>query len=246
MAVQTEPGPFSGLDPAIKELEFKVTVLRGEERKLQRELKRTRVYPVRRRVYFYDTPDLDLAAQKLFLRGRVTEGEKDDSTVKLRPVPDLGVPALWETTGGFEFEADVVGSRQVPSLKLGHEPDPGRVAKVASGALKPRKVFNDEQEAIIKAAGTDPDDLQVLGPIDARKWVLPADVLPPYELCVEEWSLPDASRFLELSFKAQRVNGERAQEAFHALLDRLGIGHEGDKAKTERVLKFLAAQLRPA
>src|SRR5688500_5655213 len=176
MAVQTEPGPFGGLDSTIKELEFKVTVLRGEERKVQRELERTRAYPVRRRVYFYDTPDLDLAAQRLFLRGRVTEEDDDDSTVKLRPLPDLGVPALWEATGGFEIEADVVGSRQVPSLKLEHKPDPGRVAKVAGGDLKPRKLFNDEQEAIIEAAlpaGVELDDLRVLGPVDARKWVLP-------------------------------------------------------------------------
>ena len=250
MAVQAEPGPFSGLDPAVKELEFKVTVLAREVRKVEAELKRLRVFPVRRRVYFYDTLGLDLAKQKLFLRGRVTEDDDDDSTVKLRPVPDDGVPANWHATGGFEHEADVVGSRLAPSLKLEHKPDPGRVAQVASGDLDLSKLFNDEQEAIIEAAlpaGTKLDDLKVLGPVDARKWVLPADVLPPFKLSVEEWSRPDANRFLELSFKAQRVNGERAQQAFHALLDRLVIGHEGNKdPKTLLVLQVFAEWLRAA
>lgn len=250
MAVQTEPGPFSGLDPAIKELEFKVTVLRGEERKLQRELKRTRTRPVRRRVYFYDTPGLDLAAQKLYLRGRETEGDDDDqSTVKLRPLPDTGVPAPWQATKGIELSADVVGSRQVPSVKLDRDVELGRVAQVASDDLELSKLFNKEQEAIIEAAlprKTKLDDLQVLGPIYARKWELPADILPPYGLCVEEWSLPDASRFLEISFKAQRVNGARAQQAFHALLDRLKIGHDGDPdPKTLNALEFFADDMRP-
>ena len=87
MAIQTQPGLFSELDPAIKELEFKVTVLRGEERKLQAELKRTGMRPVRRRVYFYDTPRLDLAAKKLYLRGRETEGddERECQPVGARP-----------------------------------------------------------------------------------------------------------------------------------------------------------------
>jgi hypothetical protein len=242
MAVQREPGPFNGLDPAIKELEFKVTVLRGEERKLQAELKRLHVRPVRRRVYFYDTPDLDLAAQKLYLRGRETEGDDDQSTVKLRPLPEAGVPAQWQ--GDIELSADIVGSKQVPSVKLDRKNDPGEVAAAASDDLELSKLFNKEQEAIIAAAlpaGIKLDALEVLGPIDARKWDLPADVLAPYELCVEEWSLPDASRFLEISFKTQRVNGARAQQAFHGLLDRLKIGHEGDPdPKTLNALKFFA------
>jgi hypothetical protein len=246
MATQT----FSGLDPAIKELEFKVTVLRGEESKLQAELKRLRVRPVRRRVYFYDTRGLDLAEQKLYLRGRETEGDDEDqSTVKLRPLPDAGVPAHWLATEDIELSADVVGSEQVPSVKLDRDLDLDSVAQAASRTLELSKLFSKEQEAIIEAAlpdGTELDDLEVFGPIHARKWDLPADVLPPYELSVEEWSLPDASRFLEISFKTQRVNGARAQQAFHGLLDRLKIGHDGDPdPKTLNALEFFAAQTRP-
>jgi hypothetical protein len=231
------------LDTAIEDLELKVTVLRDEEPQLEAELKRLRVRPVGRRVYFYDTPDLDLAAQKLYLRGRETEGDDEDqSTVKLRPLPDGGVPAHWR--GDIELSADVVGSEEIPSVKLDRDLDLGTVARAATRDLELSKLFNKEQEAIIEAAlprGTKLDDLEVLGPIHARKWDLPAEVLPPYELCVEEWSLPDASRFLEISFKAERFDGARAKQAFNGLLDRLGIGHEGDPdPKTLNALEFFA------
>jgi hypothetical protein len=248
MAVQAQPGPFDALDAAIKELEFKFTALPDEEDKVEALLKGARVVPIRRRVYFFDTLELALAEQDLFVRARVTEHDDDESTVKLRPLPDTGVPAVWKKSG-FEIEADVVGSTPSASIKLEDKPEPGRIEKVASDD-KPAlsKLFNKKQEAIIKDAlprGTKLDDLKVLGPIDARKWELPADILPPYELCVEEWSLPDASRFLELSFKAQRVNGERALQAFTALLGRLKIGPEGDPdPKTRNALEFFRDWLR--
>ena len=93
--------------------------------------------------------------------------------------------------------------------------------------------------------GTSLDDLAVLGPVDARKWDLPPELFE-YGLSVEEWSLPDATSFLELSFKVPPDESERAEQAFHALLDEMNIGHEGDPdPKTPRVLKFFAQRLRP-
>ena len=248
MAIQTEPSMFDALNPEVTALEFKVTVLRDDELKLQEELKRTRATRVRRTVYFYDTPDRDLARQKICLRGRVTEGDDDQSTIKLRPLPDAGVPAGWRVPK-LEIEADVVGATLIPSVKIDHKPGPGRVADVAAGSLELSKLFNDDQEAIIDAAlpkGVKLNNLQVLGPIDARKWELPKDTLPPYEVCVEEWSLPDASRFLEISFKLEDVShAESAKQAFHGLLGRLGIDVEGDPApKTRLALKFFADRLR--
>jgi hypothetical protein len=62
---------------------------------------------------------------------------------------------------------------------------------------------------------------------------------------VEEWSLPDATRFIELSFKVAPHEARDAERAFHALLDRLQIGHDGDPdPKTPRVLRFFAERLR--
>ena len=97
MATHTEARGFGELDPAIQKLEFKVTVLPPEEPKVQAELRRAE-NPARRKVYFYDTPELALLAKDLVLRARVTDGDDDDSTVKLRPLPLPNIPARWSAT----------------------------------------------------------------------------------------------------------------------------------------------------
>ena len=84
----------------------------------------------------------------------------------------------------------------------------------------------------------------MLGPVDARKWELPPETFP-HKLSVEEWSLPDGTHFLELSFKVEPDEAESAARAFHAFLDRVKIGHDGDpEPKTPRVLRFFAERLR--
>ena len=232
-------------DPAIQKLEFKVTVLPAEEPKVHAELARTGVDPARRRVYFYDTPELALFARDLVLRARVTDGDDDDSTVKLRPLPLPDVPAPWNTTEGVRVELDVVGSRQVPSAKLDGEPDAGEIEQVAQGMTKLSKLFSRAQEACIPSDIT-LNDLAVLGPVEARKWELPPAEFP-YDLAVEEWSLPDGPHFIELSFKVPPDQAESAERAFQTLLDRLEIGHDGDPdPKTPRVLRFFAERLRSA
>jgi len=247
MATHTEAGGFGELDPAIQKLEFKVTVLPTEEPKVQAELRRAGVDPARRKVYFYDTPELELFDKDLVLRARVTDGDDDDSTVKLRPLPLPDIPARWSETDGVRIELDVVGKRQVPSAKVDGEPDRGEIEQVEQGALKLSKLFSKAQEALVAdglPSGTSLNDLAVLGPVVARKWELPPETFA-HELSVEEWSLPDRTHFIELSFKVVPDEAASAERAFHSLLDRLEIGHDGDPdPKTPRVLKFFAERLR--
>jgi hypothetical protein len=235
------------IDPAIQKLEFKVTVLPHEEQAVQGELRRAGVDPARRKVYFYDTPQLELSAKHLFLRARVTDGDDDDSTLKLRPLPLPGIPAPWRATEDVRIELDVVGSRQVPSAKLDGEPDQGEIEQVENGERGLSSLFNRAQEALIEDAlpnRTALDELAVLGPVDALKWDLPPESFPR-ELSVEQWTLPDGTHFVELSFKAKPDEAQDAERDFHAFLDRLDIGHEGDPdPKTPKVLGFFAERLR--
>ena len=140
----------------------------------------------------------------------------------------------------------MVGARQVPSAKLDGEPDRGEIEPVENGALKPGKLFSKAQEALVEDAlphGTSVNDLAVLGPVDARKWELPPETFP-HKLSVEEWSLPDGTHFVELSFKVAPDEAQSAEREFHALLDRLEIGHDGDPdPKTPRVLEVLRGAL---
>jgi hypothetical protein len=93
---------------------------------VQAELRRARISPARRKVYFYDT-EVALFAKDLVLRARVTDGDDDDSTVKLRPLRLPGVPARWIAAEGVRIELDVVGQKQVPSAKLDGKPDRGEI-----------------------------------------------------------------------------------------------------------------------
>jgi hypothetical protein len=247
MATEGDAGNFSDLHPKIQKLEFKVTVLPSEEPKVQAELDSTGVEPVQRKVYFYDTPELALFGKDLVLRARVTEGDDDDSTVKLRPLLPPEIPDDWSATEKVRIELDVVGSRHVGSAKLDGEPDPGEVEQVERRELELSKLFSKAQEALVEDAlprDTSLNDLAVLGPVHARKWTLPPETFP-FDLSVEEWSVLDELHFVELSFKAERHEARVAQWAFHALLDRLQIGHEGDgQQKTPKVLEALAERLR--
>ena len=226
----------------IEKVEFKLTVLPGDESKVQALLAREAVSPQRRKVYFYDTEDLALEGEKLILRARVTQGDDDDSTVKLRPVD-----RDWHGFDGARVELDVVGDKQVLSAKLDGEPDPGEIEDVEAGKRSLDSLFSKQQERFIAEYAPDGvslEDLKVLGPVDARKWELDGLQGFDHTLSVEEWALPDATHFIELSFKVAPGEMDVARTAFHTLLEALEIDATGDQtAKTPRVLKFFAERL---
>ena len=246
MAIDTDAGNLGHLDPAIEKVEFKLTVLAEEEGKVEALLQRDGGQPRRRKVYFYDTKDVALYDNDLVLRARVTQADDDDSTVKLRPVDLADEEAGWRQVDGIRIELDVVGDEQVRSAKLDGQPDRGEIEDVEAKRRPVGSLFSGKQEQLI--AHYAPDgislrELEVLGPVDARKWDLnPAGF--PHTLSVEEWSLPDASRFIELSFKVSADEAKDAHTAFRALLTRLEVDVAGDQMpKTPRVLKYFVDRL---
>lgn len=247
MAIDSDDGDLGHLDPAIQKVEFKLTVLAGEEGKVQALLQKEGGQPQRRKVYFYDTKDLVLYGKDLVLRARVTQGVDDDSTVKLRPVDLADDEANWQQIDGIRIELDVVGDKQVPSAKLDGEPDRGEIEEVEARQRPVGSLFSGKQERLIADYAPDGislDELEVLGPVDARKWDLDNTEGFPHALSVEEWSLPDATRFIELSFKVSADEANDAQTAFRALLTGLEVDVAGDQTqKTPRVLKFFADRL---
>ena len=247
MAIDTDGGDLGRLDPAIQNVEFKITVLSGEEAKVQALLQKEGGQPQRRKVYFYDTKNLALYGEDLVLRARVTQGDDDDSTVKLRPVDLADDEASWRQIDGIRIELDVVGDKQVPSAKLDGEPDRGEVEEVEAKQRPVGSLFSGKQEQLIADYAPDGislNELEVLGPVDARKWDLDDPDGFPHTLSVEEWSLPDATRFIELSFKVSADEATDAQTAFRALLIGLEVDVAGDQTpKTPRVLKYFADRL---
>jgi hypothetical protein len=247
MAVDAGTGNVSHLDSAIQKVEFKVTVRAQDEEKVQALLRREASRPQRRKVYFYDTRKLALYDANLVLRARVTDGEDDDSTVKLRPVDLSDDDAPWRSVDGIRIELDVVGDKQVPSAKLDGAPDRGEIEQVEAGKRPLRSLFSVAQERLVAEYAPRRialDELDVLGAVDARKWELDALGGFPYALCIEEWSLPDATHFIEVSFKVARGEAKDAQTSFRGLMTGLGMDVDGDQEpKTPRVLKFFADRL---
>ena len=201
--------------------------------------------PQRRKVCFYDTRELALSAAGLVLRARVTQGDEDDSTVKVRPA-SLDHDAPWRAIEDSELELDIAAKGPTLSAKLDRKLEQGKVENVEAG--KPiASLFAPDQEALVKAyapAGPALEELKVLGPVDAHKWVLEGLAGFDYGLCIEEWSLPDTTRFIELSIKVKRDKASQAQEDFHDLLRRLKVKIDnGQGQKTPIVLKFFAERI---
>jgi hypothetical protein len=159
----------------IERVEFKLTLLPADEAKLPALLRGAGVLPQRRKVYFYDTADLRLFGNDLILRARVTQGEDDDSTVKLRPVDPADDRAPWRGIDAIRVELDVVGDKRVCSAKLEGAPDHGEIEDVEAKGRRVGSLFTRTQEQLVAAYapdGTALRDLEVLGPVDARKWEL--------------------------------------------------------------------------
>ena len=198
-------------------------------------------------MYFYDTKGLALYGKDLVLRARVTQGDDDDSTVKLRPVDLADDQASWRQVDGIRIELDVVGNKQIRSAKLDGEPDRGEIEEVEAKQRPVASLFSGKQEQLIAdyaPVGISLSALKVLGPVDARKWDLDHPEGFPHALSVEEWSLPDATHFIELSFKVSAGEAGDAQAAFRALLSGLRVDVVGDQTpKTPRVLKYFADRL---
>jgi hypothetical protein len=231
----------------IGEVEFKHTLVAVDEGKVPVVFRGALRQPQRRKVYFYDTRKLELYNESgLVLRARVTQGDDADSTVKVRPASLKG-DAPWREIGGVEVELDVSGKGPMCSAKLEDNPEQGEVEDVEVEQRPIGSLFSHRQEDLVKAyapEGVGFDDVKVLGPVDARKWVFDDLDDFPYKLCIEEWSLPDTTRFIELSIRVKRKEASRAQATFHALLERIGVEDaQGQEQKTPRVLKFFADRL---
>src|SRR4051794_3023298 len=245
MAIDTV-GNLDHLDTAIQKVEFKTTAVPADDDKVKQLVDAHGGPRLDRKIYFYDTPDLELSKLHVFLRARENDGNDNDSTVKLRPITLPAVEPAWEGFEDTRVELDVVGEKHVPSAKLDGKPKKDKIDNVRDGGPV-KSLFSDEQEGLIAllAQGIALSDLAVLGPIKAHKWDLAG--LDPFthELSIEEWRCPDGGpHFFELSFKVGRDEAGTAHADFVALLERLGIESPAEQdAKTQKVLEFFAQRL---
>jgi hypothetical protein len=224
-------------------IEIKLTVVESQEKAVLERFKLERGKGEQRRIYFYDTPKLALYTKGVVLRARETVGEGCDSTVKIRPVVPEKVGAAWHQKSGFKVEADAVGEKIIRSASFTTPQNDKELDQVVSGARPIDKLFSGEQEAFLDAfcsVKVDYGKLVALGPIASLRWKFKNKGLP-YEICAEEWRLPNGRDLLELSIKASSEASAAARGAFVGFLRELGFDVDpGQRTKTRTALEYLS------
>ena len=226
-------------------IEVKVTLVERDETMALRKFGLARKKGERRRIFFYDTPKLDLYRKGICLRAREMAEDECDSTVKVRPVEPTRVADRWRRKSGFKVEADAIGSKIVRSASLTITQKPREVEEVARGGRPIGKLFSREQEVFLRELApvhVDFAKLVPLGPVAVLRWRFRDEGLP-YELCAEEWRLPDGHDVIEISIKARRAEAAAAQAALQGFLAELGITPETrQRTKTRMALEYFAAR----
>ena len=226
-------------------IEVKVTIVDRHEALALRKLGLARKNGERRRIFFYDTPKLQLFKRGVCLRAREVKGGECDSTVKIRPVEPKRVAIRWRTKFGFKVEADAVGSKVVRSASFTTAQKSKEIGKVTSGGRPIAKLFSGEQEEFLRAMAPlkiDFPKLVPLGPVAVLRWKFRHEGLP-YELCAEEWRLPDGRDVIEISIKTKQVQAAAAQGALEGFLAELGIAPETrQQTKTLTALQYFASR----
>jgi hypothetical protein len=191
---------------------------------------------------------LRLLDEGVVLRVRERAGERDDSTVKLRPCRRSQLTEEWlhaDKGDGWTFrlEADWSGTRRVLAASCVADRPEGRIAAVRAGKEPIRRLFNDGQEQFLADCThvqVNLDALTLLPPIDAIRWH--SVTIPDLRETVvaERWVVGQLD-FLELSIKVDTVGeAEVAQPALEQRIRALGLQVDPDQdTKTRRVLDYL-------
>jgi hypothetical protein len=206
----------------------------------------------RREIYFCervgppgDPMVLPLLARGIILRIRKIQDSPDDSTLKLRGQEGSVDPTLWRgRTRAFgddaKIEGDWAADRRLVSASLDSKVEGGRIDEVvADRPHQVRRLLSRAQEGLAADLLLGLDGLELLGPIQARKWkgagALDADV------AAELWELDDGLRFLELSIRVDaEANPVAAKQRFEESLRDRGLTIDANQdTKTSKVLERL-------
>lgn len=244
-----KPQQRSRSKSSVGAVEIKVTVKPDQELQALRALELNEDSAEVRVIYFFDTLRLDLFNSGIALRARLVKGDKDDSTVKFRPVKPEKISDEWKKLSGFKLEADCVGPRVVCSASHTIPQHRGEIVDVAKGERPIKSLFSKDQERFLGAffkGSVNYKNVRVLGPIRVLRWKLKHKGFP-YELTAEEWRLPDGEDLVEASIKVPPGKAQSAQKAFEKHLRKIGLDPAGaQQTKTRTALEYFAKNYRKA
>jgi hypothetical protein len=192
-----QPDPLRTLAGQVDLVELKLVVPKKGSRSLGIDPDRG---SARRRIYFLDTPDLDLYRHGVIVRFRDRADRRDDAVVKLRPVVPGRVPGWLRDADCFRMEIDALPGRAICSGALKSRLAQGEVARAVSAGRPLTKLLSPRQRRLLLryAPAVRLRDLIVYGPIDVRCQNVK---LRGFDrgLTAERWRYPDGSDLVELS-----------------------------------------------
>ena len=223
-------------------VELKLTVPDSEQRSTVAALGMDPLEGQIRQVFFFDTPDLDLYRSGLVVRARRSQGKRDDTVVKLRPVVPAALPQDVRRSPNVGVEVDAMPGGYVCSASMKGAPSVD-VRGITSSQGPIGKLFSKEQRAFFTTYAPDGislDDLTVLGPINVFKLKFKPRGYDG-RLVAELWLYPDTSRILELSTKCQPEEALPVAVKTRLFLSGAGVDLSSEQqTKTKTALEYFA------
>jgi hypothetical protein len=189
------------------------------------------------RIYFYDTPGLDLLAKGVILRLR--EGAEIDITAKLRP---LSGEKFSDPSGGrerYKCEVDLIGGVENPSFSLQKK---YVAAKVLETGEELFQLLSEGQKKLLNDAKAQIDWKRVkrIAAIQSTSWT--TRMKPPLgKLSLELWEWPGGS-ILEVSTKIVHDAEQVAYVELRNLANKNGLAlNTNQRSKTAIALEQITA-----
>jgi hypothetical protein len=185
------------------------------------------------RVYFYDTPALDLLSKGVILRLR--EGAESDLTTKFRP---LSGERLVDPSGGrerYKCEVDVISGVENQSYSLENKYGSAETPETGEALFR---LLSEGQKQLLKDTKAQIDWKRVkrIAEIRSTSWTTHAN-RPLGKLSLELWEWPNGS-ILEVSTKVTADAGQATYVELQELAKKDGLAlNKNQQAKTTIVLE---------
>jgi hypothetical protein len=235
--------------PDVDSVELKLTVPRADQRTVARRLGIDSMDAEIRQVAFVDDPDQAMSAAGVVVRARRTQRKPADLTVKLRPMLPADVPPELRKHPGFKVEIDASPVGFTCSCSLTSSFADRKAKELLNGDRALADLLDDTQRKLLDdrlPSSVGITDLQVLGPVHLLKCKWSPEGYGR-KMVAELWLLPNDTRILELSTKAEPRQAFQVAAETKVFL----AGHGVDlgapqELKTKSALAALAeADVRP-
>jgi hypothetical protein len=197
---------------------------------------------LRTRIYFYDTPSLDLLAKGLILRLR--EGANGDLTVKLRPLNGKHLSGSSSAGERYKCEVEITGGVEGRSYSVGTR---YRADRVPESGMELARLLSPGQKRLLEDSQVQVDWTKVkrVADIQSTSWTVRAQA-PLNKFSMELWEWPrgerPSGRILEVSAKTGPDAGHAAYTELESLAKKNGLALSTvQRSKTATALEEMKA-----